>query len=163
MPPFVRCEISRLDHSEVCNRLKVARARLILAAISPTDCPVAVNYETSSKGTPSRMIVPRLDELVCADSTLVFTVLICSPTALAKRWTTLNECPFYLRVPNSLLTPLIVDGSLLSQTNIVTYLGLTFYSNLTWSFHIEFAFMRGHNICFVLKMLRSVGTPLEKL
>ncbi len=70
---------------------------------------------------------------------------------------------FYLRVPNSLPTPLIVDGSPLSQTNNVKYLGLSFSSNFTWSCHIESVFMRGQKICYVLKRLRSAGAPRGKL
>ncbi len=42
LPPTCRCGLLCLDYSEECRRLKVARARLVLAAISPTACPVVV-------------------------------------------------------------------------------------------------------------------------
>ncbi len=78
MRPFVHCKISCLDHSEVRSGLKVACARLILAAISPTACPLAVkdvprylNDETYSKGSQSMGIVPQLNGFICAESTLV--------------------------------------------------------------------------------------------
>ncbi len=48
-------------------------AVLILAAISPTSCPVTVkdtpkylHDKNFSKGTPSRIIVPGLDVLTCS-------------------------------------------------------------------------------------------------
>ncbi len=72
------------------------------------------------------------------------------------------ECPFCLLPPNSLATPILVDGSSLSQTNIVKYLRHTFSSYLTWSSHFESVFMRGHKICYVLKRLRSAVAPREK-
>ncbi len=133
----------------------------------PTNCgvpqgdvlaPFLFNHHTDGLRSPndSRLYKCADEIAVCSPSPNDSTSL---PAALqhVSSWASSNgllrnhskciECPFYLRVLNSLPTPLIVDGSPLSQTNSVKYLGLTFSSNLTWSSHIESVFVRGQKIC----------------
>ncbi len=133
-----------------------------------------VNHHTDGLRNPinSRLYKYAADIAVCSPSPNDSTSL---PAALqhVSSWASSNclllnhseciECPFYLRVPSSLSTPLIVDGSPISQTNNVKYVGLTFSFNLTWSCHIESVFMQGQKICYALKGLRSAGAPREKL
>ncbi len=149
----------------------------------PNDCgvpqgdvlaPSVFNHYTDSLRSPNdcRILRDADDIAVCSSSSSDTTSL---PAALqhVSAWSQnhgllLNEskcidCIFYLRAPSVLPHPLSTNGTVLTSSEKVEYLGLLLTPNLSWGPHIEHVFIRGQKLAYSMKRVRSAGAPRDKL
>ncbi len=75
----------------------------------------------------------------------------------------LTERKQMCRAPSVLPHPLTINGTVITSLEKVKYLGLFLTPNLSWGAHIENVFIRGQKLAYLMKHVRSVDAPRDKL